>query len=93
MQAYKRLSLELHPDKNPSPTAADDFAALKSSYDVIMDLENRAVYNKFGDSGVKNNKSTFDETGMLLELGVFYATWAMLSFVLTLGKSGTMARR
>ncbi|GMI00521.1 hypothetical protein TrST_g8104 [Triparma strigata] len=91
-KSYKRLSLELHPDKNKSPDAADQFSHLKSSYDVLMDLENRVVYNKFGSEGVKNNKSTFDETAMLLEMGIFYGTWAMLSFVLTLGKSGTIAR-
>jgi len=91
-KSYKRLSLELHPDKNKAPDAADQFAHLKASYDVLMDVENRVVYNKFGPDGVKNNKSTFDETGMLLEMGIFYATWAMLSFVLTLGKSGNMAR-
>ena len=91
-KAYKRLSLTLHPDKNQSPTAADDFAFVKSSYDVLMDASNRIVYNKFGDDGIKNNKSTFDEQAMLIEMGIFYATWGMLSFVLTLGKSGGLAR-
>jgi len=68
------------------------FSPSQSSYDVLMDLEGRVVYNKFGDDGVKNNKSTFDEQGMLLEMGVFYATWGMLAFVLTLGKGSSNAR-
>ena len=33
-KAYKRLSLELHPDKNKSPTAHEDFNKLKRAYDV-----------------------------------------------------------
>ncbi|GMH56093.1 hypothetical protein TrRE_jg12840 [Triparma retinervis] len=91
-KAYKKLSLSLHPDKNPSPNAADEFAEVKASYDVLMDTEGRVVYNKFGDDGVKNNKSTFDEQGMLLEMGIFYATWGMLAFVLTLGKTSALSR-
>ncbi|EGB09372.1 hypothetical protein AURANDRAFT_17062, partial [Aureococcus anophagefferens] len=52
-RAYKRMSLELHPDKNPSPTAIDDFAALKNGYDVLMDMETREIYNRFGEDKVK----------------------------------------
>ena len=55
-RAYKKLSLQLHPDKNPSPTASDDFDAVKQAYDVLMDMEFREVYNKFGKEGIKNNK-------------------------------------
>jgi len=84
-RAYKKLSLQLHPDKNPSPDATDQFDAVKQAYDVLMDMELREVYNKFGKEGIKNNKR-FDETQFLLELGVFYVTWGMLAYMLTLGK-------
>ena len=50
-RAYKRLSLQLHPDKNPSPDASDQFDTVKQAYDVLMDLELREVYNKFGKVG------------------------------------------
>jgi hypothetical protein len=90
-RAYKKLSLQLHPDKNPSPTASDDFDEVKQAYDVIMDLEDRDVYNKFGQEGV-NNKKRFDETTFLLETGIFYATYGMLAYVLTLGKKSGDAR-
>ena len=33
-RAYKKRSLELHPDKNPSPNAVEEFDRLKSAYDV-----------------------------------------------------------
>ena len=91
-RAYKKLSLELHPDKNKSPNAAEEFQTVKGSYDVLMDIENRVVYNKFGQDGVKNNKSTLDEQQLLMEMGIFYATWFMLSFILTLGKTGGTSR-
>jgi len=91
-RAYKKLSLTLHPDKNPSPTASDEFDALKQAYDVIMDMELREVYNKFGDEGIRANKR-FDETSFFMELGIFYLTWGMLAYVLTLGKRSGDARQ
>lgn len=56
-----------------------------------MDPELREVYNKFGGDGIKHNRR-FDETQMLIEIAVYYATWGMLAFVLTLGKSSSYAR-
>lgn len=31
---YKRRSVELHPDRNPSPSAAEEFNTLRQAYDV-----------------------------------------------------------
>jgi hypothetical protein len=91
-RAYKKLSLQLHPDKNPSPDASDQFDAVKQAYDVLMDIELRGVYNKFGSSGIASNKR-FDESQFFIELGVFYLTWGMMVFVLTLGKKSGDARQ
>jgi DnaJ domain len=90
-RAYKRLSLQLHPDKNPSPDATSQFDAIKQAYDVLMDMEFRQVYNKFGKEGIKSNKR-YDETQFLLELAIFYISWGMMVFMLTLGKRSGEAR-
>jgi DnaJ domain len=90
-RAYKRLSLQLHPDKNPSPDATSQFDAIKQAYDVLMDMEFRQVYNKFGKEGIKSNKR-YDETQFLLELAIFYISWGMMVFMLTLGKKSGEAR-
>lgn len=90
-RAYKRLSLELHPDKNPSPEANDQFDQVKKAYDVLMDMEFREVYNKFGKEGIDQNKR-YDETQFLMEAAVFYVTWGLMAFMLTLGKKSGDAR-
>ncbi|KAL7538833.1 hypothetical protein ACHAWF_006219 [Thalassiosira exigua] len=90
---YKKLSLQLHPDKNPNdPNASAKFDRVKKAYDVLMDMEYREVYNKFGQDGINSNKR-FDETQFFIELGVFYVTWGIMAYVLTLGKRSGLARQ
>jgi DnaJ domain len=90
-RAYKKLSLQLHPDKNPSPDAPHQFDTVKKAYDTLMDLEFRQVYNKFGKEGVENNKR-YDESQFLLEAAVYYVSYGMMAFMLTLGKRSGDAR-
>mmetsp|Transcript_11797 Transcript_11797/g.25494 ORF Transcript_11797/g.25494 Transcript_11797/m.25494 type:complete len:357 (+) Transcript_11797:106-1176(+) len=92
-RAYKKLSLQLHPDKNPNdPDASSKFDRVKKAYDVLMDMEFREVYNKFGQDGINSNKR-FDETQFFIELGVFYVTWGIMAYVMTAGKRSSLARQ
>ena len=90
-RAYKKLSLQLHPDKNPAPDAVEQFDKVKQAYDTLMDMELHEVYNKFGKEGVDSNKR-YNENQFLLETGIFYVTWGMMAFMLTLGKKSGDAR-
>jgi DnaJ domain len=90
-RAYKKLGLQLHPDKNPAPDAADQFDRVKQAYDVLMDLELREVYNKFGREGIAQNKR-YSETQFLVEVAIFYVSWAVMAFLLTMGKKSGSAR-
>nr|CAG4647319.1 EOG090X0BHG [Megafenestra aurita] len=45
-KAYRRLSLQLHPDKNDAPDADEKFRQLVGIYDIMRDEAKRARYDK-----------------------------------------------
>jgi molecular chaperone DnaJ len=48
-RAYRKLAVKYHPDKNPGdPNAEEKFKELGEAYDVLMDTDKRAAYNRFG---------------------------------------------
>ena len=48
-RSYRKLAVKYHPDKNPDdPHAEEKFKELGEAYDVLMDGEKRAAYDRFG---------------------------------------------
>ncbi|EKF38771.1 hypothetical protein MOQ_001015 [Trypanosoma cruzi marinkellei] len=53
-EAYNRLVLEVHPDKNPSKSAASHFDAVTKAYRVLGNVERRRKYDIGGTSVVED---------------------------------------
>jgi hypothetical protein len=47
-KAYRKLALQLHPDKNSAPSAENAFKALNAAYDCLSDERKRQVYDAYG---------------------------------------------
>jgi molecular chaperone DnaJ len=48
-RAYRKLAVKFHPDKNPDdPHAEERFKEIGEAYDVLMDEQKRAAYDRYG---------------------------------------------
>eukprot|EP00045_Choanoeca_perplexa_P003717 m.33033 g.33033 ORF g.33033 m.33033 type:complete len:315 (+) comp12191_c0_seq1:61-1005(+) len=52
--AFRRLALEYHPDKNKSPEAEQKFVQVAHAYTVLSNAKLRAVYDQFGEEGLRD---------------------------------------
>ncbi|KAK6338427.1 Type I HSP40 co-chaperone [Orbilia blumenaviensis] len=51
-KAYRVNALKYHPDKNPSPEAAEKFKELSHAYEILSDSQKRQVYDQYGEEGL-----------------------------------------
>ncbi|GMH15916.1 hypothetical protein Nepgr_017757 [Nepenthes gracilis] len=52
--AYRRLARQYHPDVNKEPGATEKFKEISTAYEVLSDDKKRALYDQYGEAGVKS---------------------------------------
>jgi molecular chaperone DnaJ len=58
--AYRKLALQYHPDRNKSPGAEEKFKEISEAYAVLSDDEKRRQYDAYGQEGVYQRYTTED---------------------------------
>ncbi|TKY84917.1 hypothetical protein EX895_005997 [Sporisorium graminicola] len=47
-KSYKKLALQLHPDKNGAPGADEAFKVVSKAFSILTDADKRAAYDRYG---------------------------------------------
>jgi molecular chaperone DnaJ len=61
-KSYRKLALELHPDRNPGdPHAEEKFKEASEAYGVLSDQQKKALYDQYGHRGLQNQGQGFND--------------------------------
>src|SRR5262245_46829575 len=53
-QAYRKLAMQYHPDRNGgSKEAEEKFKTITEAYDVLRDPQKRAAFDRYGEAGLR----------------------------------------
>src|SRR5688572_8611775 len=60
-QAYRRLAMKHHPDRNPGSVEAEEhFKEANEAYEVLADPDKREIYNQHGHAGLQRGMGGAD---------------------------------
>ncbi|MGE5142040.1 MAG: molecular chaperone DnaJ [Acidobacteriota bacterium] len=57
-KAYRKLAMESHPDRNKDAGAEERFKEITEAYEVLRDPEQRALYDRYGEAGLRGAGAT-----------------------------------
>jgi molecular chaperone DnaJ len=67
-EAYRKLALQHHPDRNPnSDDAVGKFKEAAEAFEVLGDEEKRSRYDRYGHAGVEGGVHQFTDVNDILE--------------------------
>jgi len=71
-KAYRKLAMVNHPDRNNgSPAAEEKFKEIIEAYDVLRDSSKRAMYDRYGEAGLRSGAGGFHHVDLSEALNIF----------------------
>ncbi|HMG70296.1 MAG TPA: molecular chaperone DnaJ [Gemmatimonadaceae bacterium] len=70
--AYRKLAMTYHPDRNNgSKDAEERFKSITEAYDVLRDPSKRALYDRYGEAGLRGGAAGFHHVDLSEALNIF----------------------
>jgi molecular chaperone DnaJ len=71
-KAYRKLAMACHPDRNNgSKEAEEKFKSITEAYDVLRDPDKRALYDRYGEAGLRGGAGGFHHVDLSEALNIF----------------------
>jgi molecular chaperone DnaJ len=71
-KAYRKLAMACHPDRNNgSKEAEEKFKSITEAYDVLRDPNKRALYDRYGEAGLRGGAGGFHHVDLSEALNIF----------------------
>ncbi|HJQ11836.1 MAG TPA: molecular chaperone DnaJ [Gemmatimonadaceae bacterium] len=71
-KAYRKLAMQFHPDRNNGAKEAEEkFKAITEAYDVLRDPNKRALYDRYGEAGLRGGAGGFHHVDLSEALSIF----------------------
>jgi molecular chaperone DnaJ len=71
-KAYRKQAMTYHPDRNNGAKEAEEkFKAITEAYDVLRDPNKRAVYDRYGEAGLRGGAGGFHHVDLSEALSIF----------------------
>src|SRR5947207_13004805 len=70
--AYRELAMTNHPGRNNGAKEAEEkFKAITEAYDVLRDPDKRALYDRYGEAGLRGGAGGFHHVDLSEALSIF----------------------
>jgi molecular chaperone DnaJ len=71
-KAYRKLAMTYHPDRNNGSREAEEkFKEITEAYDVLRDPDKRAMYDRYGEAGLRGGAGGFHHVDLAEALSIF----------------------
>ena len=71
-KAYRKLAMTYHPDRNNGSREAEEkFKEITEAYDVLRDPDKRAMYDRYGEAGLRGGAGGYHHVDLAEALSIF----------------------